>query len=87
MAAPEDLPPRVETLITQLTEADRDLAADLLRAVTAYTDAELRLTQIDTAAGHGISTDRLDTLGRLELLRFVLRSRLERDLERHDSAR
>jgi hypothetical protein len=81
MAASEELPPRVEALLNELTDVHRDLAADLLRAVTAYTEAELRLTDIDTAAGYGIPSDRVDRLSRLDAIRTLL----ERDLQRRDA--
>ena len=76
MAASEDLPPRVEALIDQLAEADRDVASDLLEALCSYTDAEVRLVAMDSHFGRNVS-DRLARIRRLELIRQML----ERDLE------
>jgi hypothetical protein len=82
MAASEDLPPRVETLLDELAHADWDWAADLLRAVTAYTDAEVRLAAMDKAGGQSVSSERLDRIARLESIRLVL----ERELKRSNNA-
>jgi uncharacterized membrane protein YccC len=77
MAASEDLPPRVETLMDQLAEADRDLATDLLDAVASYTRAERRLVAGDKQVGHDVS-NRLARIGRLELMHATLERNLER---------
>ena len=76
MAASEDLPPRVETLIDQLAESDRDLALDLLEAVGSYTRAEMRLVAMDGRAGRNIRS-RVARIGRLELLHATLERNLE----------
>ena len=56
----------------ELAQVDRDLAADLLRAVNGYVEAESRLASIDNAAGHSVPTERLDRLARLEFVRVTL---------------
>jgi hypothetical protein len=77
MAADDHLTPQVETLLDQLTEVDRDLAGDLLKAVSSYTNAETRLVAMDGQAGRNVST-RLARLGRLELIHATLERNLER---------
>jgi len=83
MATSEEIPPRVGALLNELADVDRDLAHDLLRAVTAYTEAELRLTDIDAAAGYGISSDRVDRLSRLDAVRVLLERDLDDGTDRH----
>ena len=75
MAASEDVLPRVETLLHELTAADPDLALDLLTAVTSYTDAETHLIAIDSHVGRNVG-NRVARLVRLELVSEIL----ERDL-------
>ena len=75
MAASEEVPPRVETLMDELAAADRELALDLLTAVSSYTDAEMRLMAMDSHAGRNIA-NRLARIGRLGLVSAIL----ERDL-------
>ena len=72
MASSEDLRPRGEELLNELRQIDRDLADDLMCAVSAYVEAESRLVSIDECAGHGVSTDRFDRLARLEVVRVTL---------------
>jgi hypothetical protein len=83
MANTEDLRPRREELLNELRQIDRDLADDLLRAVTAYVEAESRLVSIDESVGHGVSTDRFDRLARLEVVRVTLERGLGRGAGAH----
>mgnify|MGYP003293358520 CR=1 FL=1 len=61
MAASEDIPLRVEALLDELAETDRDIAADLLRAHPEYRIGAADAIHLATALGllryHAVAAD------------------------------
>jgi hypothetical protein len=64
------------TLVSALVEVQRELADDLLHALTTYIDIETHWMSLDQAAGRNVS-DRVGPLRRLTHLRDQLEGELD----------
>ena len=67
--------PSVAAVVSALVELNREVAVDLLRALTAYLQAESKLIAFDDAVGQDV----WERLGRLQRLEHM-RDQLEREL-------